>query len=334
MDHRIGQLADLVSAGGVVVLSGAGMSTDSGIPDYRGPSGALRRRAPITYREFVSDARARQRYWARSHAGWRHIAGAQPNAAHLAVAALERAGWLSGTITQNVDGLHQRAGSCDVIELHGNLSMVVCLACGRRSTHAALARRLRAANPELDLRIAQLAPDGDADLPDDFVHRFRVVSCHGCGDGVIKPEVVFFGESVPRGRVAHCFRRVDAALTLLVLGSSLKVMSGYRFVIHARKRGVAVAIVSRGPTRGDADADLKIDAGLADVLPRLLACLRSGPELAEERAQILDEQVGHLHRGEVSALGMIGPVEHPVVGIHEPPNERIGVEHRPAGRHV
>lgn len=273
---RIGQLTDLVSAGGVVVLSGAGMSTDSGIPDYRGPTSALRRRAPITYREFVSDANARQRYWARSHAGWRHIARVRPNAAHRAVAALEHGGWLSGTITQNVDGLHQKAGSSDVIELHGNLSMIVCLACGQRNTRAALAHRLRAANTHVDLRIAQLAPDGDADLPDDLVHGFKVVSCRGCGDGVIKPEVVFFGETVPRGRVDHCFRRVDAARSLLVLGSSLKVMSGYRFVIHARKRGVTVAIVNRGPTRGDADADLKIDASLADALPRLLARLQTG----------------------------------------------------------
>jgi NAD-dependent SIR2 family protein deacetylase len=296
VDDRIGQLADLVSAGGCVVLSGAGISTDSGIPDYRGPTGALRRRTPITYREFVADAHARRRYWARSHAGWRHVARARPNAAHRAVAALERCGWLSATITQNVDGLHHKAGSRDVIELHGNLSMVACLACGQRTTRAELARRMRAANPDFDLRMGRLAPDGDADLPDELADRFSVVPCHACGDGVIKPEVVFFGESVPRGRVDRCFRRVDGARTVLVLGSSLSVMSGYRFVIHARKRGIAVAIVNRGATRG-ADAHLKIDGGLADVLPRLLTYLRSRSDLTEERAQVLDEHLGDLHRG-------------------------------------
>lgn len=270
MDKHIGKLADLVSVGGVVVISGAGLSTDSGIPDYRGPTGTLRRRLPMTYREFVSDPSARRRYWARSQIGWRHVARAQPNSAHRAVAALEHGGWLHGTITQNVDGLHQKAGSRDLVELHGSLDAVVCLFCGARDSRRDLARRLRAANPDFDLRTSKIAPDGDVDLPDTFVERFAVVPCRACGDGIIKPEVVFFGESVPRDRVAQCFEWVDSARSLLILGSSLTVMSSYRFVIRARELGISVGIVNRGPTRGDADACVKIDAGLADVLPRLV----------------------------------------------------------------
>ncbi|HSK90483.1 MAG TPA: NAD-dependent protein deacetylase [Euzebyales bacterium] len=284
MDDRIDTLAGLVSAGGVVVLSGAGMSTDSGIPDYRGPSGTLHRRAPMTYREFVSDAAARRRYWARSQVGWRHMARAAPNAAHRAVAALERHGWLHGTITQNVDGLHQRAGSRDVIELHGSLATVVCLDCGARGSRRDLARRLRAANPDTDQHFSRIAPDGDADLSEDLVAHFTVVPCRRCRGGIVKPEVVFFGESVPRDRVAACFARVDVARTLLVLGSSLRVMSGYRFVIRARELGIAVAIVNRGATRGDADACVKIDAGLSDVLPALADRLGAGRPGDDRRA--------------------------------------------------
>ena len=270
MDDRIGLLADLMTAGDTVVLSGAGMSTDSGIPDYRGPTGAMRRHAPMTYDDFVSDVDARRRYWARSQAGWRHVARARPNAAHRAVAALEHAGWLRGTITQNVDGLHQKAGSRDVVELHGSAATVVCLICGNRCSRGEMARRLRVANPGFDLRVSQIIPDGDAELSNEAVDRFRVVSCPRCVAGIVKPDVVFFGERVPPGRVARCFELVDAARTLLILGSSLTVMSGYRFVRRARKLDVDVAIVNRGPTRGDDDASIKIDAGLADVLPRLV----------------------------------------------------------------
>jgi NAD-dependent SIR2 family protein deacetylase len=270
VDDRIGLLAGLMTGGDTVVLSGAGMSTDSGIPDYRGPTGATRRHAPTTYDDFVSDVETRRRYWARSQAGWRHVARARPNAAHRAVAALEHAGWLRGTITQNVDGLQQKAGSRDVVELHGSLATVVCLSCGARGSRRQMAHRLRVANPGFDLRVSQITPDGDADLSNEAVDRFTVVPCHRCVAGIIKPDVVFFGERVPPGRVARCFELVDAARTLLVLGSSLTVMSGYRFVLRARKLGLNVAIVNRGPTRGDADADIKIDAGLAEVLPRLV----------------------------------------------------------------
>jgi NAD-dependent SIR2 family protein deacetylase len=276
VDDHVRRLVELVSAGAVVVLSGAGMSTESGIPDYRGPTGAARRHGPMTYREFVSDPQARRRYWARSQVGWRHVARARPNAAHNAVAALEHAGLLHGTITQNVDGLHQRAGSRDVIELHGSLATVVCLSCGARCSRREMARRLRATNPGFDLHMSRIAPDGDADLPHDVVEGFTVVSCHRCA-GVVKPDVVFFGEQVPPGRVARCFELVGAARCLLVLGSSLTVMSGYRFVLRARELGLAIAIVNRGPTRGDRDALVKVDARLGEVLPQLVELLAERP---------------------------------------------------------
>ena len=269
MDELIEQLACLAAGGGVVTLSGAGVSTDSGIPDYRGPTGAIRRTAPMTYREFVTDPFARQRYWARSQVGWGHVRRARPNAAHTAVAALERGGWTAGLITQNVDGLHHAAGSRKVVELHGNLARTVCLSCGDRRSRREMAERLTDANPDFDQRSTAVAPDGDADLDVAVERGFTVVGCTRCG-GVLKPDVVFFGESVPRPRVARCYAMVDAARLLLIVGSSLTVMSGYRFVIHARKHGIPVAIVNRGSTRGDDDAVVRIDAGLADVLPGLV----------------------------------------------------------------
>ena len=276
MNESIAALTDLLAAGDVTVLSGAGMSTDSGIPDYRGPDGALQRHTPMTYREFLSGPQARRRYWARSHAGWRRVAQARPNAAHSAVAALEHGGHVSGVITQNVDGLHQRAGSRDVIELHGSLAAVVCLSCGQRRSRREMAARLKDANPDFGLSFPvasagdAAAPDGDADLPDALVDGFTVVGCRGCGDGILKPEVVFFGESVPRERVERCFEMVERSRALLVVGSSLTVMSGYRFVIRARDRGIPVAIVNRGPSRGEDDACVRIDAGVCDVLPRVV----------------------------------------------------------------
>ena len=268
-----GYLGGLLADGGVAVLSGAGLSTESGIPDYRGPNGSLRRHTPMTYQEFTGSQEARLRYWARSHVGWRHFRRAQPNAGHRAVAALEEAGPVTGTITQNVDGLHTAAGSRRVVELHGNLERVVCLACGDVSPRDELAVRLAAANPEFDARLAELAvvnPDGDADLSGEQVAGFRVVPCGRCGEDALKADVVFFGENVPRDRVERSFAFVDAARALLVLGSSLTVMSGYRFVLHAAKRGIPVAIVNSGPTRGDAKADVRVDAPLGEVLPALV----------------------------------------------------------------
>jgi NAD-dependent SIR2 family protein deacetylase len=262
-------LADLVGDGGVVALTGAGLSTDSGIPDYRGPSGAARRATPMTVQTFTGSLAARQRYWARSHVGWRTIARAAPNDGHRAVASLQAAGLLAGIVTQNVDGLHTAAGARDVLELHGNLDRVVCLDCGERSRREELDRRLTAANRGWRAAVTAINPDGDVDIPDEALAGFRVVDCLGCG-GVLKPDVVYFGETVPRERVQRAFALVEQAGCLLVLGSSLTVMSGYRFVLRAAKLGVPVAIVNDGPTRGDAQATVKLEARLGTVLPELV----------------------------------------------------------------
>ncbi|MCW2701173.1 MAG: Silent information regulator protein Sir2 [Blastococcus sp.] len=262
-------LADLVADGGVVVLSGAGLSTDSGIPDYRGATGSLRRHTPMTYQTFTRDPRGRHRYWARSFVGWRKIRAACPNDGHRAVADLQAAGVVAGLITQNVDGLHQAGGARDVVELHGGLDRTVCLSCGDVADRGELDQRLRAANPDFVPRVEEVNPDGDAELPDEVLDGFVMVPCRACGGGPLKPDVVFFGETVPRDRVEHCFGLVQQARSLLVLGSSLSVMSGYRFVLRAAKLGIPVAIVTVGPTRGDAKADVRLDAPLGVVLPDL-----------------------------------------------------------------
>ncbi len=263
------ELAELVGRGGVVVLSGAGLSTESGIPDYRGPSGAQRRHTPMTFQSFTSDPLARHRYWARSYLGWRQIDRARPNEGHRGVTALQNAGLLTGIVTQNVDGLQQAAGADGVIELHGGLDRVICQACDATTPRAEVDRRLRAANPTFDAAVARVNPDGDADLDDDQLTGFVMIDCGFCGAGPLKPDVVFFGETVPRPRVDRCFELVDAAGSLLVLGSSLKVMSGYRFVLRAVKLGLPVAIVNQGPTRGDGHADLRVDGPLGAVLTEL-----------------------------------------------------------------
>ncbi|GAA3754932.1 NAD-dependent protein deacetylase [Plantactinospora mayteni] len=268
--ERYAPLARLLTGGGVVLLSGAGLSTDSGIPDYRGPSGALRRHTPMTYQTFVGDPLARRRYWARSHLGWRTVARAAPNAGHRAVADLDRRGLLAGILTQNVDGLHQAGGARSVVELHGSLARVICLGCGETTDRETLDRRLRAANPRFAARSGTVNPDGDVELPDELVEGFRTVDCQACPDGLLKPDVVFFGESVPPDRVRACFDLVERARLLLVLGSSLTVMSGRRFVIRAAKLDIPVVIVNRGPTRGDDYAELTIDAPLGQVLPELV----------------------------------------------------------------
>ncbi|MFF4979430.1 NAD-dependent protein deacetylase [Streptomyces sp. NPDC001046] len=273
-------VADALGAGGVLVLSGAGISTESGIPDYRGEGGSLSRHTPMTYQDFTADARARRRYWARSHLGWRTFGRARPNAGHRAVAAFERHGLLSGVITQNVDGLHQAAGSEDVVELHGTLDRVVCLSCGAFSPRRELARRLEEANPGFEPVAAGINPDGDADLTDDQVGDFRVVPCAVCG-GVLKPDVVFFGESVPPRRVEHCRELVRGATSLLVLGSSLTVMSGLRFVRQAAQAGTPVLIVNRDRTRGDQHAvtrvALPLGATLTTVADRLGIAVEDEP---------------------------------------------------------
>jgi NAD-dependent SIR2 family protein deacetylase len=263
------RIADVVGGGQVLVLSGAGLSTESGIPDYRGPTGRARPATPMTYGEFVASAAARQRYWARSHLGWHAIARAEPNAGHRAVAALQRAGLLSGIITQNVDGLHQAAGAERVIELHGGLDRVICLDCSAVTERAELDARLRAANPEVR-RLADtsetIKPDGDVDLSEQDVRRFQVVDCLDCRTGMLKPDVVFFGENVPAPRVTSCYELVAASRMVLVLGSSLTVASGFRFVRRAATLDVPVVIVNQGQTRGDPLARWRVDAPLGEVL--------------------------------------------------------------------
>jgi NAD-dependent SIR2 family protein deacetylase len=262
---------DVLAGRPLAALTGAGLSTDSGIPDYRGPGSP--RRTPMTYQEFLSGERAQRRYWARSHVGWARMAHATPNDGHRALADLERSGALQGLITQNVDGLHAAAGSRVVIDLHGRIADVICTDCGRSSPRVELQERLTAANPgfvEAAGAAVEAAPDGDAELA--ATDGFRLVWCVACG-GVLKPDVVFFGENVPRERVARAYATVDAAGALLVAGSSLTVMSGLRFVRHARKHGIPVVIVNRGPTRGDELADVRIDAGCTEVLTALAAAL-------------------------------------------------------------
>ncbi len=266
------RLADWLAEGDVCVLSGAGLSTDSGIPDYRGPTGAARRGTPMTFQTFTGDAAARRRYWARSHLGWRTIGTAQPNAGHRAVADWQRLGAVCGLITQNVDGLHQAAGAAGVVELHGNLARVVCLDCGERTGRAELEGRLTAANPGFAAAVLAVHPDGDVELDDDALAAFRPVGCRRCG-GVLKPDVVFFGETVPGDRVRHCFELVERARSVLVVGSSLTVMSGRRFVLRAAKLGIPVAIVNRGVTRGDEHAAVRLDAPLGPTLQELLDAL-------------------------------------------------------------
>lgn len=257
----VGELAMLLDRGEVLVLTGAGVSTDSGIPDYRGPDSVPR--SPMTFQEFVATPEARQRYWARAFVGWSRMWVAEPNVTHRVVAELEAAGRLTGLVTQNVDGLHGRAGHRDLVELHGAIDRVVCLDCHDLTPRRDLQGRLEVMNPGWADREAVLAPDGDVII--EHTADFAVAACERC-DGRLKPDVVFFGESVPKPTVAHCFELVDRAASLVVLGSSLHVMSGLRFVRAAAKRGIPVAIVNRGTTRGDPLATVRIDAGVAETL--------------------------------------------------------------------
>jgi NAD-dependent SIR2 family protein deacetylase len=274
-----GALVDVITAGRVLILSGAGLSTESGIPDYRGPTGLARRAQPMTYQVFTGSAAARRRYWARSYLGWRHIARAAPNDGHRAVAELCHRGLLTGIITQNVDGLHQAAGAFGVTELHGSLHRVVCLSCGQRSARTELERRLEAANPGWDARLATSVsvsprPDGDVVLDDEATESFQVVDCSAC-HGVLKPDVVFFGENVPRPRAEACYAMVERSRALVVLGSSLTVMSGFRYVRHAAGLQRPVVIVNQGATRGDAYASATLDTPLGPTLTGLVSALGS-----------------------------------------------------------
>jgi NAD-dependent SIR2 family protein deacetylase len=263
------ELVALLTGRRVAVLTGAGLSTDSGIPDYRGPDSPPSN--PMTIRQFTSDPVFRQRYWARNHVGWRHMDDTRPNAGHRAVAALEHAGVVSGVITQNVDLLHTKAGSRTVINLHGTYARVVCLSCGRSMSRAALAEQLDALNPGFTEQVEAagglaVAPDADAVIAD--TASFRYLDCPACG-GMLKPDIVYFGESVPKAVVRQAFSLVDDADALLVAGSSLTVFSGYRFVRHAAALGIPVAVVNRGPTRGDELATIKVEGGCSELLTLL-----------------------------------------------------------------
>lgn len=265
-------LVSLLRGRRLAVLTGAGCSTESGIPDYRGPETRRRARDPILYRQFLTDPEARRRYWARAFVGWSRFADKRPNAAHRALATLEARGALSGLITQNVDRLHHDAGSQHVVELHGSLREVICLRCGALSDRRALQARLRALNPSFVGRPAELAPDGDADL--ERVAGFRVADCEACG-GPLKPHVVFFGEGVPKPRVDAAWRIVHDAEALLVVGSSLAVFSGYRFVRGAAARDLPIAIIDLGETRGDGHAAVKVQGRAGTLLPALTEALTS-----------------------------------------------------------
>ncbi|HET6628605.1 MAG TPA: NAD-dependent protein deacetylase [Woeseiaceae bacterium] len=269
----------------VAVLTGAGCSTGSGIPDYRDDSGHWKHRQPMRFAEFTASAAARQRYWARSFAGWRRIAGARPNAAHAALARLESQGRVSAVITQNVDGLHRRAGSNNVIDLHGVLDRVRCLDCAAVTRREALQRRFETLNASWQSAPAALAPDGDARLADTDVLDFVIADCENCG-GVLKPDVVFFGESVPAERVAAATECVLAANALLVVGSSLMVLSGFRFARLANQAGLPVAILNRGVTRADAIAARKLAGDCGELLAAATGCHRVEPGFSPAQTSI------------------------------------------------
>ena len=269
MGRLVAEAANLLAGRRITALTGAGVSTDSGIPDYRGPDSPAR--TPMTYQQFVGDHAFRRHYWARNHMGWRHVHRTRSNGGHLALARLERAGVLHGVITQNVDLLHRRAGSRAVIDLHGTYARIVCLGCDHRTTRAELAIRLEELNVGFaetvkEIKDVEIAPDADAVIASSA--SFRIADCLRCG-GILKPDIVYFGENVPAARVAAAYAMVDAAQALLVAGSSLTVMSGLRFVRHAVRVGLPVVIINRGATRGDDLAAVKIDAGCSPVLTHL-----------------------------------------------------------------
>lgn len=260
----------------VFALTGAGCSTASGIPDYRDDQGEWKRRQPVMIQAFRTEEPVYRRYWARAYAGWPRFTAAAPGAAHRAFASWEAAGTLSRLVTQNVDGLHQRAGSQAVVDLHGRLDDVVCLGCGERSSRASVQARMAAANPGWQA-VPASAPDGDADIDTASIESFAAPRCERCG-GLLKPDVVFFGENVPRERYEDARQALACADALLVAGSSLMVYSGYRFVRLAHEAGLPIAIVNRGRTRGDDLAGLKVEGDVGAVLTLAIAALTSAAE--------------------------------------------------------
>ena len=239
------------------VLTGAGVSAASGIPTYRDRTGRWLRVDPIQHREFIDSHSKRQRYWARSMVGWKGVDAALPNANHYGLASLERLGKVDTLITQNVDRLHQRAGSQEVIDLHGRLDRAICLSCGSFETRESLQKRLLAANPFVPEYSHIARPDGDADVPDDYITQTVTPDCLSCG-GTLMPDVVFFGGTVPKPRVEQCFEAITRSAGLLVVGSSLQVYSGFRFCRYAQKQRIPIVIVNEGQTRADDIATLKI----------------------------------------------------------------------------
>lgn len=268
-DALLEEAIGLMSGARVAVLTGAGVSTDSGIPDYRGEGAPVR--TPMTVQAFLASETSRKRYWAGSHLGWRSFGSARPNTGHLALAKLEAGGVVSGVITQNVDGLHRRAGSRHVVELHGSMDRVLCLTCGQHYARQAIADRLSELNPEIDLGTSiRLAPDGDVQVDD--VEAMAIPACTVCG-GVLKPDVVFFGEFVPADIFTSAASLVQSADVLLVAGSSLVVNSGMRLIEQARRRRLPIIVVNRGITKGDSRAVVKIDAGASETLTAMAGAL-------------------------------------------------------------
>jgi len=251
------------------VLTGAGISTASGIPDYRDNSGEWKHQKPMDYRDFVASHAARQRYWSRSYFGWQRFRQASPNAAHRAIAQLEQLGRLAGTVTQNVDGLHQRAGSRQVIELHGSLATVICLDCGHSMARASMQQALLGGNPQLLAASGEIAPDGDARLQSFDESKLDIPGCESCG-GVVKPAVVFFGEGVPPERVRQCRDLLAGCDAVLVVGSSLMVYSGYRFIREAAEQGIPIAAINRGKTRADGMLAHKFELDCSTALTHAL----------------------------------------------------------------
>lgn len=269
----IAELVQCLHGRSIAVLTGAGISTESGIPDYRGPKTRARAKDPMRFAEYSASGVGRARYWVRAMVGWPSFAAARPNAGHRALVELEGSGIVRGVVTQNVDRLHHAAGSQTIVELHGALFDVRCLDCGATEPRAEVQARLSELNPHVHAAVAEvLRPDGDADLPTAWVDGFRVPACLACG-GTIKPDVVFFGESVPLPKVEASYALVEGADALLVVGSSLTVFSGYRFVRRAAERGLPIAIVNLGETRGDPYATVRVDAPAGTVLPELAAAL-------------------------------------------------------------
>lgn len=254
----------------LLVIGGAGCSTEVGIPDYRDQRGQWKRPQPVTYQAFMGDERVRQRYWARSMLGWRIMGQARPGAAHKALVQLEQQDRLELLITQNVDGLHDAAGSQNSVDLHGRIDTVLCMDCGHRFARAGLQERLLAFNPDWAQLYAAAAPDGDADLEGHDFSQFVVPACPHCGIGLIKPDVVFFGETVPRERVQACMDAVTRADAVLIAGSSLMVYSGYRFVLAAHEQGKSIVAINQGVTRADALLDFKIEADVGQTLMALV----------------------------------------------------------------